>query len=54
MAKVPYLAVIGQREADADTVAVRTRGAGSKQDVIPMADFEARLVEAIRARQVGP
>ncbi|HPF61896.1 MAG: threonine--tRNA ligase [Gemmatimonadetes bacterium] len=54
VAKVPYLAVIGQREADADTVAVRTRGAGSKQDVIPMADFEARLVEAIRARQVGP
>src|SRR5262245_53178202 len=29
--KVPYLAVVGEREAEAGTVAVRTRGTGSKQ-----------------------
>lgn len=54
IAKVPYLAVIGQREADGNSVAVRTRGAGSKQDVIPAAEFEARLLAEIRERKVGP
>ena len=29
--KIPYMAVVGQREADAGTVAVRVRGAGNKQ-----------------------
>ena len=32
--KVPYMAVVGQREAEADTVAVRVRGAGKKQEVM--------------------
>ncbi|MDH4131712.1 MAG: threonine--tRNA ligase [Gemmatimonadota bacterium] len=50
MAKVPYMAVVGQREAEAGTVAVRTRGAGSKQDVIPVGEFVTRLGESIRAR----
>jgi len=42
--KVPYMAVIGEREAEAGTVAVRARGAGRKQDVMPRED----LVEALR------
>jgi len=54
IAKVPYLAVIGQREADGDTVAVRTRGTGNKQDVIPVPEFESRLLAEIRERKVGP
>ena len=54
VAKVPYLAVIGQHEADAGTVAVRTRGAGNKQDVMPVSAFAARLTDAIRARTIGP
>ena len=37
--KVPYMAVIGKREAEAGTVAVRRRGAGSKQQVMPIQDF---------------
>ncbi|MBM4187211.1 MAG: threonine--tRNA ligase [Gemmatimonadetes bacterium] len=52
--KVPYLAVIGQREADSDAVAVRTRGAGSKQDVMPMAAFRAKILEEIRTRSRVP
>ena len=48
--KVPYLAVIGGREAEAGTVAVRTRGAGSKQNVISQDEFIARLREKIASR----
>ncbi len=54
IAKVPYLAVIGQREAEGDAVAVRTRGAGSKQDVMLATAFEDRLLAEIRERKVGP
>ncbi len=54
MAKVPYMAVVGQREADAGTVAVRIRGAGNKQEILPLADFQARLVADIAARALKP
>ncbi len=50
--KVPYLAVIGGREAEAGTVAVRTRGTGSKQDIIPQAAFVERLQARIRTRSL--
>ncbi len=52
--KVPYQAVIGQREADGGTVAVRTRGAGTKQDVMTVEAFKAMLTEAIRTRALVP
>jgi threonyl-tRNA synthetase len=52
--KVPYMAVVGQREADAGTVAVRTRGAGSKQEILPLEEFVARLTQAIAARSLTP
>ena len=52
--KVPYLAVVGQREADSGTVAVRTRGAGSKQDVMTVGAFKTMLVDAIRGRRLVP
>jgi threonyl-tRNA synthetase len=48
--KVPYLAVVGEREAQAGTVAVRARGAGNKQVVIPVDEFLARLTEEVRTR----
>ena len=41
--KVPYMAVIGAREAEAGTVAVRRRGAGKKQDVMARGEFIALL-----------
>lgn len=52
--KVPYMAVVGQREADAGTVAVRTRGAGNKQEVITVDEFIRRLREAIERRTLTP
>jgi threonyl-tRNA synthetase len=52
--KVPYVAVVGQREADAGTVAVRRRGAGNKQEVVPADAFLARLVEETRSRALAP
>jgi threonyl-tRNA synthetase len=52
--KVPYLAVIGGREAEAGTVAVRIRGAGKKQDVMAQSAFQAQLTEQIRTRARVP
>jgi threonyl-tRNA synthetase len=50
MQKVPYMAVIGEREAEAGTVAVRKRGAGKKQEVMDREAFMALLVEERRTR----
>ena len=52
--KVPYMAVLGKREAEAGQVAIRVRGAGKKQEVVPVDDFVARLVEEIRTRALTP
>jgi threonyl-tRNA synthetase len=51
--KVPYMAVIGQREVDGDTVAIRVRGAGNKQEVVPVAEFVALVREQIKSRTLG-
>jgi threonyl-tRNA synthetase len=48
--KVPYMAVVGEREAKAGTVAVRRRGAGAKQDVMDREAFVAQVVKDIRTR----
>src|SRR5216110_857689 len=34
--RIPYMAVVGQREAEAKSVAVRVRGSGNKQVVMPV------------------
>jgi len=52
--KVPYLAVVGQREADGGTVAVRTRGSGSKQDVMTVAEFLEKVGMENRTRARVP
>jgi threonyl-tRNA synthetase len=54
MLKVPYLAVVGQREADNGTVAVRARGAGKKQEVLPVGDFVERLKQEVHTRSLTP
>jgi threonyl-tRNA synthetase len=51
--KIPYMAIVGEREAADGTVAVRKRGAGKKQDVMPRSEFVARIAEEIRARAQG-
>jgi threonyl-tRNA synthetase len=48
--KVPYLAIVGKREAAQGTVALRARGGGEKQEVMPVDEFLARIDEEIRTR----
>ena len=50
MLKVPYMAVVGRREAEAGTVAVRARGAGKKQEILSVDAFRDRMLEEIRSR----
>jgi threonyl-tRNA synthetase len=52
--KVPYLAVVGQREADAGTVAVRARGSADKQKVLSLEELVRRLSDEVRARSLTP
>ena len=52
--KVPYMAVIGQREAESDSLALRVRGAGKKQEVMPVSDFLSRVTAEVRSRALAP
>jgi threonyl-tRNA synthetase len=52
--KVPYMAVIGQREAESDSLALRVRGAGKKQEVMTADAFLERLREEVRSRALVP
>jgi threonyl-tRNA synthetase len=54
MQKVPYMAVIGQREAESDSLALRVRGAGKKQEVMPVAAFLERIGGEVRSRALAP
>ncbi len=50
--KVPYMLVVGKREAEQGTVAVNVRGAGKEQkpNAIPLDAFVDRVVEENRSR----
>src|SRR6059036_1593917 len=50
--KVPYMGVVGQREAEAGTVAVRARGEGNKQVVLPLDEFLTKILEEVRTRSL--
>ncbi len=52
--KVPYMAVVGQREAESDSLALRVRGAGKKQEVMTAAAFMERLGQEVRNRSMVP
>jgi threonyl-tRNA synthetase len=52
--KVPYMAVIGKREAEAGTIAVRVRGEGKKQDIVSVDAFIAKVQDEIRTRALTP
>jgi threonyl-tRNA synthetase len=54
MMKIPYMAVVGKREAESDSVAVRVRGAGKKQEIMTVADFSARLEDELATRALKP
>ena len=53
--KVPYMAVVGQREAESDSLALRVRGAGKKQEVMPVDGVPGRgLAAEVRTRALAP
>lgn len=52
--KVPYMAVIGKREAEAGTLAVRVRGEGKKQEIISVDAFIERVRGEIATRELTP
>jgi threonyl-tRNA synthetase len=52
--KIPYMAVLGQREVEGDSVALRIRGAGKKQEVMPVGVFLERIQEEVRSRKLVP
>jgi threonyl-tRNA synthetase len=52
--KIPYMAVVGQREADSDSLALRVRGAGKKQEVMPVEAFLSRIGDEVRSRRMTP
>ncbi len=54
MNKIPYLLVVGDRELEAGTVAVRARGAEKKQVVMPVQEFIDRVTDEIRTRALAP
>ena len=54
MQKVPYMAVVGQREAESGCLALRVRGAGKKQEVIAADEFLARVTDEVRTRALVP
>jgi threonyl-tRNA synthetase len=54
MQKVPYMAVLGQREVESDSLALRVRGAGKKQEVMPVSAFLERIEREVRERSISP
>ena len=52
--KIPYMAVVGQREAEAGTVALRVRGAGKKQEIVSVGALAERLAHETRTRALAP
>jgi threonyl-tRNA synthetase len=51
--KIPYMGVVGEREAADRSVAVRKRGAGKKQDVMDRQQFVDMVLEEIRSRKLS-
>jgi threonyl-tRNA synthetase len=52
--KVPYMIVVGKREAEQGTVAVNVRGAGNEQkpNSVPLEEFLSRILEEHRTRSL--
>jgi len=51
--KIPYMGVIGEREATNGTVAVRRRGMGKKQEVMERGSFIDRVLDEIQSKSLG-
>ncbi|UCG88804.1 MAG: threonine--tRNA ligase [Gemmatimonadota bacterium] len=53
LVKVPYMAVVGRREVEQGSVAVRVRGASKKQAIMSVDEFEERAVRQVRDRSLS-
>jgi threonyl-tRNA synthetase len=54
MLKIPYMAVVGKREAEADSIALRVRGAGKKQEILTVGEFLSRIQDELVTRALKP
>jgi threonyl-tRNA synthetase len=52
--KVPYMAVVGKREAESGTISLRVRGAGKKQEIVAVDEFVERVVREKEQRALVP
>jgi threonyl-tRNA synthetase len=52
--KTPYMAVVGQREAESDSLALRIRGTGKKQEIVTVDDFIGRVTREVQDRSLAP
>jgi len=52
--KIPYMAIVGKREAESDAIALRVRGAGKKQEVMSVGDFIAMVEDQLASRALAP
>jgi threonyl-tRNA synthetase len=50
--KVPYMAVVGAREAEGGTAAVRVRGAGRKQEILARTELVHRVRSQVETRSL--
>ena len=50
--KIPYMLIVGDKEAEAGTVSVRTR-AGGDMGAVALEEFKDKLLEEIRTRSLG-
>ncbi len=54
MLKIPYMAVVGKREAEGGTIALRVRGTGKKQEIVAVDEFIDRVRSEIASRALAP
>ena len=52
--KVPYMAILGKREAEAGTVTLRVRGAEKKQETMSVGAMVAKLRNEAESRALVP
>jgi threonyl-tRNA synthetase len=53
MQKVPFLLVVGEKEAEAGTVNVRVRGQQQPEGTYPATEFVERVKKLIETKSVG-
>jgi threonyl-tRNA synthetase len=54
MEKIPYVLVVGERDAAAGTVGINTRGMEGDERDVPLDTFVARLRAQVDSRAIGP